>query len=60
MHFTVLTLLAAGASASFVQSFVPEVAHAYGLEEPGQWHQIDNNNLNQHQATPGLRQLHQL
>jgi hypothetical protein len=52
MHFTVLTLLAAGASASFVQSFVPEVAHAYGLEEPGKWHQIDNNNLNQHQATP--------
>lgn len=56
MHITILTLLAAGTSAQFVQSFVPEVAHAYGLEGPGEWHQInDNNNINnnnQHQATP--------
>lgn len=42
MHLTLLTLLAAGTSAQFVQSFVPQVAHAYGLEAEGQWHQINN------------------
>ncbi|KAJ5234316.1 uncharacterized protein N7469_003484 [Penicillium citrinum] len=42
MHFTLLTLLAAGTSAQFVPSFVPQVAHAYGLEAEGHWHQISN------------------
>lgn len=51
MHLTILTLLAAGTSAQFVQSLVPQVAHAYGLEGPGEWHQIDDHN-NQHQAAP--------
>ncbi|KAJ5988135.1 hypothetical protein N7481_003345 [Penicillium waksmanii] len=52
MHITILTLLAAGTSAQFVKSFVPQVAHAYGLEESGEWHKIDdNNNINQHPAT---------
>jgi hypothetical protein len=65
MHITILTLLAAGTSAQFVESFVPQVAHAYGLEGSGEWHQINDNNnnhhhnnqhhqhhVNQHQATP--------
>lgn len=45
MHLTLLTLLATGSSAQFV----PQVAHAYGLEVPGEWHPINGHPINQHQ-----------
>ncbi|KAJ5102751.1 hypothetical protein N7532_003280 [Penicillium argentinense] len=50
MHITLLTtLLAAGTSAQFVQSFVPQVAHAYGFEGPGKWRPINQDHHQQHQ-----------